>query len=147
MNRVLELTSDMPVTRIIAGETLMSQGGTDHQMAVLKEGKVEIIKDGQQISVIDEPGAVFGEMSVILRSCHTATVHALETSEFYVIDDPDSFLWERIEFNFELLTILASRLEEIDYRLADVKHRSESSEVVFTMVESMLEEITHRKSA
>lgn len=145
MSRVLELCEGLPIKRVMAGETLMSQGGTKVMMAVLKEGKVEIIKDGQQIDVIDEEGSVFGEMAVILKSNHTATVHAIETSDFYLIEDPHQFLWERAEFNFELLTILANRLEKIDRDFADFKHRSKTEHEAVALVESMIQEISHRK--
>lgn len=144
MSRVLELCEGLPVRRVMAGETLMSQGGTKLQMAVLKEGKVEIIKDNQQIAVVDEAGSIFGEMAVILRTEHTATVHALDTSDFFIIEDPDTFLWERAEFNFELLSILAKRLEEIDREFAEFKHKSETEHEAVALVETMIEEITHR---
>lgn len=145
MSRVLELCEGLPVKEILAGENLMSQGGTRLQMAVLKKGKVEVLRDGRRMAVVDEIGSIFGEMAVILRTEHSASVHALETSEFYIIDDPYAFLWERAEFNFELLTILAKRLDNMDQQLAQSMQQVETEHEAVAMVESMIEEITHRE--
>ncbi len=127
MSRVLELSHDLPVKKVMAGEALMTQGGTELVMAVLKSGKVSVITDGQPIAMVENEGAIFGEMAVILNSVHTATVIAIETSEFFMINNPTAFLWERAEFNFELLHILAKRLEDMDRRLAEYKYRSQTA--------------------
>ncbi|MDF1755431.1 MAG: cyclic nucleotide-binding domain-containing protein [Verrucomicrobiales bacterium] len=145
MSRVLELCEDLPVKQVLAGENLMTQGGTNLQMAVMKSGKVEVVRDHQQIAVVDEVGSIFGEMAVILRTKHSASVSALMTSEFYIIEDPYSFLWERAEFNFELLNILARRLEQMDRQFASVIHYAETEHDAVEMVESMIEGIVNRE--
>jgi CRP-like cAMP-binding protein len=38
----------------------------------LKSGAVEVIKDGVQIASVSAPGAVFGELAVLLDQPHTA---------------------------------------------------------------------------
>jgi CRP/FNR family cyclic AMP-dependent transcriptional regulator len=43
-------------------------------------------KNGVEIATVTEPGAVFGELSVLLDQPHTADVRALEASQFYVAD-------------------------------------------------------------
>lgn len=143
MEEVLKLCYDLPTKEVSAGETLMSQGGTRLEMAVLKKGNVEIVKDGQQLTTIDRAGAIFGEMAVILQCPHTATVRALEDSTFYLIEDPSAFLWERAEFNFELLKLLARRLERINKRLADQKHRAETQREAYDMIEEIIEDVVH----
>jgi hypothetical protein len=45
--------------------------------------------EGRQITTVAEPGAFFGEMSVLLARPHTATVRALEPSTFHVVDGRD----------------------------------------------------------
>ena len=146
MNRVLELCHDLPVKKVPAGEALMSQGRTNLQMAVLKDGKVEILRDGQQIAMTDEPGAIFGEMSVILDRQHSAMVQVLEDSEFYMIEDPSAFLWERSEFNFELLKILASRLARMDGIVANLDHNSKVENEVVSLLRKMVDEAAHQGS-
>jgi CRP/FNR family transcriptional regulator, cyclic AMP receptor protein len=45
-----------------------------------------IVKEDVEIAKVAEPGAVFGELSVLLDQPHTAHVRALETSQFLVAD-------------------------------------------------------------
>ena len=40
------------------------------------------MKDETEIATVAEPGAVFGELSILLDQPHTADVLALETSQF-----------------------------------------------------------------
>ncbi len=35
-------------------------------MYVLKTGHIEVVRDGVSVAVIDQPGAIFGEISVLL---------------------------------------------------------------------------------
>ena len=51
-----------------------------------KEGAVAVVKEGLEIARVAEPGAVFGELSVLLDQPHTADVHALEASQSHVAD-------------------------------------------------------------
>jgi len=40
------------------------------------------VKEDTEIAQVVEPGAVFGELSILLDQPHTADVRALETSQF-----------------------------------------------------------------
>jgi CRP-like cAMP-binding protein len=42
------------------------------------------VKEDTEIARVAEPGAVFGELSVLLDQPHTADVRALETSQFHI---------------------------------------------------------------
>jgi hypothetical protein len=42
------------------------------------------VKDGTEIAKVAEPGAAFGELSILLDQPHTADVRALETSQFHI---------------------------------------------------------------
>jgi CRP/FNR family transcriptional regulator, cyclic AMP receptor protein len=44
------------------------------------------MKDGMRITEVSEPGAVFGELSMLLDQPHTADVRALDVTEFHVAD-------------------------------------------------------------
>ena len=60
-----------------AGSELITQGGEGGTLFVLKEGEVEVERDGRFVSSIRQPGAIFGEMSVLLERSHTASVKAV----------------------------------------------------------------------
>src|SRR5205807_4332817 len=93
-----------------AGETVLSAASTTGRLLILKEGEVAVIKDGVEIARVAKPGAVFGELSVLLDQPHTADVRALEASQFHVADaatvptvDPLALLY--------VATVLAQRLD------------------------------------
>ena len=53
------------------GETVLAAGSTTGQLFILREGAVEVVRDGMRIATVSEPGAVFGELSVLLDKPHT----------------------------------------------------------------------------
>ena len=76
----------LPVTNYQVGEMVLAASTTSGTLLVLKTGAVEVMKDGTQIAEVSEPGAVFGELSMLLDQPHTADVRALEVTEFHVAD-------------------------------------------------------------
>ena len=59
-----------------AGTLVVHEGGRTGHLYVLIEGRLEVIKGDTVVASIAEPGAVLGEMSVLLDQPHTATVRA-----------------------------------------------------------------------
>ena len=74
-------TYDVPGWRDV-----LSAASTTGRLLILKEGAVAVVKEGVEIARVTEPGAVFGELSVLLDQPHTADVRALEASQFHVAD-------------------------------------------------------------
>ena len=74
----------LPVVTYQAGETVIAEGSRTGRLIILTKGAVAIVKEDTEIARVAEPGAVFGELSVLLRKPHTAEVRALETSQFHV---------------------------------------------------------------
>src|SRR5215212_6231443 len=69
------------------GMALIEQGGKTGQLYVLKQGELEVLRDGKHVSTVKSPGAVFGEMSVLLDVPQTATVRAVTEVDYFVIDN------------------------------------------------------------
>ena len=92
------------------GETVLSAASTTGRLLILKEGAVAVVKEGVEIARVTEPGAVFGELSVLLDQPHTADVRALEASQFHVADAATILRETRSRF-FTLATVLAQRLD------------------------------------
>jgi CRP-like cAMP-binding protein len=88
---------------------------------ILTEGAVAVVKDGIEIARVMEPGAVFGELSVLLDQPHSADVRAVERSQFQVTDaasllqDPTALLY--------VATVLARRLNSANQTLVDLKRQ------------------------
>jgi CRP-like cAMP-binding protein len=73
----------LPVVTYQAGETVVAEGSRTGRLLILEKGVVAIVKEDTEIAQVAEPGAVFGELSVLLDKPHTAEVRALETSRYY----------------------------------------------------------------
>ena len=76
MADLLALASRLPVETVEAGAVLIEEGTDPGRLYVLKSGSVTIERDGVAFARIESPGAVFGEMAVVLRKPATATVRA-----------------------------------------------------------------------
>src|SRR3981189_3549063 len=79
-----------------AGAEVLHEGGRTGHLYVLIEGRLEVVKGDTVVATLVEPGAVLGEMSVLLDAPHTATARAAQDSAIYEIDDAaaDSAIYE-----------------------------------------------------
>jgi len=59
---------------VIAGTEVLHEGGRTGHLYVLIEGRLDVVKGDTVVATLTEPGAVLGEMSVLLDQPHTATV-------------------------------------------------------------------------
>ena len=80
--------ADLPIATYQAGETVLTAASTTGRLLILKKGAVAVLKEGVEISKVAEPGAVFGELSVLLDQPHTADVVAVKASQFYSLMGP-----------------------------------------------------------
>jgi CRP/FNR family cyclic AMP-dependent transcriptional regulator len=123
MREILEycvggLRRDVP-----AGTLVLHEGGRTGHLYVLIEGRLEVIKGDTVVATIAEPGAVLGEMSVLLDQPHTATVRAASDSTVYEIDDAASFLRRQPGVALLIARMLAQRLNAANTYLADIKRQ------------------------
>jgi CRP-like cAMP-binding protein len=110
----------LPVKTFEAGQTVIAAGSATGQLFILKQGLVEVVKDGQQIAKISEPGAVFGELALILDKPHTADVKTLERSDFHVVK-ASSLLTENVSALLYVSAILAKRLDAANDLIVEIK--------------------------
>ena len=60
------------------GELIIEEGQYENWVYFLVSGKVRIVKDNKELSVLDGRGDVFGEMGVIDGSARSASVYAVD---------------------------------------------------------------------
>ena len=101
--------SDLPIATYRADELVLAAGSRTGQLLFLKDGVVAVVRQGTQIALVDEPGAVFGEISALLDRPHTADVRALKPSQFYIAEA--SLLRFSAAALFYVAAILAQRLD------------------------------------
>ena len=61
-----------------SGDVLISEGGEGGGIWVLVSGKLQVRKGDMAVNVIDQPGAIIGEISVLLGNPAGASIVAME---------------------------------------------------------------------
>jgi CRP-like cAMP-binding protein len=112
----------LPVSTYQQGEIVLAAGSTTQRLLVLRQGVVEVVRDGIQIAKISEPGAVFGELSALLDKPHTADVRALEPSKFNVAEVATLLASDPVVAMY-IAAILARRLDGANEALVEVKQQ------------------------
>lgn len=95
---------------IAPGMALIEQGGRTGQLYVLKDGELEVLRDGKHVATIKTPGAVIGEMSVLLDAPQTATVRAVTEVDYFVIDNAIEVLRTHPDWLLQIARLLAQRV-------------------------------------
>lgn len=144
MVRFLQLVADCPRLGVAPGDLVLNHGQIAAPMLVLIEGEVEILRDDVRVAATSEPGAVFGEMSALLGTACTATVRALKTSTFAVVENPEEFLRVSPVATLHVARMLARRLDTLNRYLVDVKAQYEGHDHL-GMVDEVLETLMHRQ--
>jgi CRP/FNR family transcriptional regulator, cyclic AMP receptor protein len=116
-----------PLATYQAGETVLSAATKTGRLLILKEGAVAVLKEGVEIARVTEPGAVFGELSVLLDQPHSAEVRALEASQFHVADGATTLRTDPIALLY-VATVLAQRLDSANRALLDLKRQVNAGE-------------------
>jgi CRP/FNR family cyclic AMP-dependent transcriptional regulator len=122
-----------------AGTLVIHEGGKTGHLFVLVEGRVEVVKGDSVVAVITEPGAVFGEMSLLLDQPHTATVRVASDSVIVEIDDAASFLRDQPEVALLIGRLMAQRLHVATTYLADLMHQYAGHDSHLSMVGELLQ--------
>jgi len=123
MREILEYCIGGVRRNVAAGAEVLHEGGRTGHLYVLIEGRLEVVKGDTIVATITEPGAVLGEMSVLLDTPHTATVRAAADSAIYEIDDAASFLRQQPAVSLMIARMLAQRLNVANTYLADLKRQ------------------------
>lgn len=134
----------LSVRKLASGETLIHEGQVLDEVYFLAKGSVEVLKGGVQIVRVSDRGAVFGEMSPLLQQPPSATVRALEDSEFFVADHPNEFLRSSPEVALYIAEILARRLDALNRYLVDVKEQFKDRQDHLGMLDELLDALMNR---
>jgi CRP/FNR family transcriptional regulator, cyclic AMP receptor protein len=92
-------------------------GSKTGRLLILRKGSVAIVKEDTEIATVAEPGAVFGELSILLDQPHTADVRALGTSQFHVADATTLLAQNPVAVLY-VATVMAHRLDSDNVSVA-----------------------------
>lgn len=109
------------------GESVIADGSKTGRLLILKKGTVAIEKEGTEIAKVTEPGAVFGELSVLLDQPHAADVRAVESSQFHVANAA-TLLEQNPMAVLYVATVLAQRLDSANHALIHLKSQLKAGE-------------------
>lgn len=112
----------LPLATFRPNEIVLAAGSKTGRLLILKQGAVVIVEEGIEIAKVTEPGAVFGEVSALLDTPHTADVRALEPSQFYVADA--DLLQDKAALR-HVAAILARRLVNANEAFIELKRHLE----------------------
>ena len=120
------------------GQVMLPENERLGRLYVLVEGQVEVIRERTAVTLVDEPGSIFGEMAVLLDMPHSATVKALSAVTAYEIPDALTFLDKRPEFSLHIATMLARRLYYTTSYLVDLQQQASGKRQDLDLVDQIL---------
>ena len=139
MRAVLDYCTGGVERKVPEGTLVIHEGGKTGHLFVLLQGKLEVIKGDSIVAVLTEPGAMLGEMSVLLDQPHTATVRAASDSTIYEFDDAASFLRDQPAVALLIARLLAQRLNVATTYLTDLMHQYAGHGTHLSMVSELLQ--------
>ncbi len=125
MSTILNICSDLPTRTYATGDAVLTEGSRDGEILFLKSGSLDIRVGDSAITTISAPGAVLGEIAVLLDRGHTASATALQDTECYVLENAEQALAEHPEINKEISRALARRLTRAGESVAELSKQVE----------------------
>lgn len=123
MTDMLALSAHLPEVRFAAGDVVLREGGRGSSLWVLVSGALRVCKGEVQVNSITRPGAVIGEISMLLDCAYSATVEATEPTVLRLAADGQALLSSDPAITRLVAVGLAERLNFLTTYLADLKHQ------------------------
>lgn len=145
MREILDHCGDIPLQPVAGGTVLLTEGQSTGRVYVLAQGRIEVLRGDTQVAVLDEPGSLVGEMSVLLGIPHTATARALGDAKVHVIQNGKAFFSANPQVSWLVAQLLANRLNAATTYLVDLKRQYASHGDHLEMVGEVLESLIHQQ--
>lgn len=142
---MLSLSAHLPEVAFAPGETVVREGATDGGIWVFVSGALQVRKGQAVVNAITEPGALVGEISVLLDSPSSATVEATEPSVLRYAADGKALLASDPGITRLVAVGLAQRLNFVTTYLADLKQQYGEAPGL-SMVSDVLSRLAQRQA-
>lgn len=142
---MLELVAHLPEIDVGEGEVLCVEGGRSGSIWILISGSLTVSKGDVAFNTITRPGAVIGEVAVLLGIGNSATVIASSPSRLRVAHDGAALLGSNPAITTHVAAGLAERLNFVSTYLADLK-RQYGDAPGLAMVDDVLNELVSRQA-
>ena len=145
VSAMLQHSSHLPEVEFASGEVVVREGGAAGGIFILVSGVLQVRKNGVLVNSISRPGALVGEMSLLLRGPHSATVEATTHCVMRYAADGDALLSSDPEIAKHVAVGLAERLNFVTTYLADLKHQYGDAPGI-SMVSEVLAQLAPRQA-
>ena len=126
-----------------AGTAILNEGQANSYLMILSAGRVEVLVEGERVAVLESPGDLLGEISVLTSRPASATVVAETPVEYLAIDIKDlhhNISQSKSDFGFHLYSALSFVVSEKIVRTNEKARRFEMANRALTNAMSSLEE-------
>lgn len=110
MPSLLSLAASFPERNLEPDDVLVVQDSPGGDLFILESGKLAIERDGIAVTILEQPGSLIGEMSVLLGIPSSATVRASGYARVRAIAGARDLLLQDAALSFELAALVAGRL-------------------------------------
>jgi CRP-like cAMP-binding protein len=140
----LALSAHLPEVDLAPGDVVVREGGTSSSLWILVSGALRVVKGDVTVNTIADPGAVIGEMSLLLGTRHSATVEATQPTRLRFAANGHALLDNDPAFAKLVAIGLAERLAFVTTYLADLRHQYGDAPGL-SIISSVLSELEQRK--
>lgn len=131
MASLLTLTYSQPTLTLKPGEVLIKEGDPGGDLYVLESGTLSVSRDGVDLARVEAPGALIGEMSVLLGTHNTATVRADKAATVRVVKDALAYLERQPLVALRVAMLLSQRLDATSALLVEAQKHEPKPQPVF----------------
>jgi CRP/FNR family transcriptional regulator, cyclic AMP receptor protein len=143
---MLAVSASLPDVAFAPGEVVVREGGADGALWVLVSGALRVTKGGVVVNTVSRPGALIGEVAVLLDAPHGATVEATAPSVLRRAADGAALLAADPAVTRLVAIGLAERLNVVTTYLADLKHQYGDAPGI-AMVSDVLAQLAARQAS
>jgi CRP/FNR family cyclic AMP-dependent transcriptional regulator len=146
MKDILKHSAKLPEVQFSAGTVVIHEGSKACGIWILISGALRVRKGDELVNAINRPGAMVGEISLLLGKTYSATVEAAVPSVMRYAEDGQAFLASDPDIIRHVAVGLAERLDFVTTYLADLKHQYGDAPGL-AMVSDVLNQLVQRQMA
>ncbi len=143
---MLALSASLPEIAFAPGDIVLREGGSAGALWILVSGCLKVTKGGVVVNTITQPGAMVGEIAVLLGTVNSATVEATEASILRHAADGRALLDGDPTITRLVAAGLAERLNFVTTYLVDLKQQYGDAPGL-SMVSDVLAQLAQRQGA
>jgi CRP/FNR family cyclic AMP-dependent transcriptional regulator len=142
---MLVLSAALPEVAFAPGDVVVEEGGAAGSLWVLVSGALRVRKGATLVNTVTRPGALIGEVSLLLDTTYGATVEAARPSVLRHAADGRALLASDPAITRLVAVGLAERLNFVTTYLADLKHQYGDAPGL-SMVADVLHQLAERQA-